>query len=193
MSSKDFKGWHRRGFLPHLDVPNRCQAITFRLADSVPAKVIEQWKAKLDSLGDQERQSELHKLIARYEDAGHGTCCLRDPENAVIAIDNLKHFDPTRYRLIEWCVMPNHVHVLIHCSDQTPLDQIVRSWKNYTARLINARTGRSGRFWEHDYYDRLIRDEEHLARARHYIRMNPVKAGLCRQPQDWPFSSAARN
>lgn len=87
--------------------------------------------------------------------------------------------------------MPNHVHILIDCLDTCPLDQIIRSCKNFTAREINLRLKRAGRFWNHDYYDRLIRDDDHLARARRYIRMNPVKAGLCQNPEDWPFGIAS--
>ena len=187
------KGWHRRGYLPHLDVPNRRQAITFRLADSAPKKVIEKWKDELTHLPEEERNQQLHKLVARYEDTGMGACHLRDPQNAETVVAALKHFDPTRYHLLEWCIMPNHVHMLIDCRDTCTLEQIIRSWKNYTAREINARLGQSGQFWELDYYDRVIRDDDHLARARRYIHMNPVKAGLCEKPEDWPFSSAARS
>ncbi len=191
MDNDRFKGWHKRRYLPHLDVPNRRQAITYRLADSVPKEVTEQWKAEFQHLDDHERQIKLHRLITRYEDQGHGACHLRDPANASIVVENLRHFDGTRYKLLEWCVMPNHVHILIDCLDTCPLDQIIRSWKNFTAREINLRLKRVGRFWNHDYYDRLIRDDDHLARARRYIRMNPVKAGLCQNPEDWPFSSAS--
>ena len=41
-----------------------------------------------------------------------------------------------------------------------------------------------------DYFDRYIRDEKHFASAITYIENNPVKAGLCRRPEDWAFSSA---
>ena len=42
-----------------------------------------------------------------------------------------------------------------------------------------------------EYHDRRIRDEAHLNRAIVYIETNPVKAGLCERPEDWPWSSAA--
>ena len=45
--------------------------------------------------------------------------------------------------------------------------------------------------WFEEYFDRAIRDEVHFETARRYIEDNPVKAGLCRQPSDWLFSSAA--
>jgi len=190
MSQSPSRGWHRRGYLPHLDVHNRCQAITYRLADSVPTEVVEKWRAQLLKNPDADRDKELKRLIARYEDEGHGDCWLHDPHNAEIVEENLQHFDGDRYQLLEWCIMPNHVHVLIKVTGQRSLEQVVRSWKSFTAREINHRIHRKGQFWSHDYFDRLIRDDEHLSRARKYIWMNRVKAGLCKSPEDWRFSSA---
>ena len=50
--------------------------------------------------------------------------------------------------------------------------------------------GRTGTFWHRDYFDRYIRSHNHLAAAIVYIENNPVKAGLVRMPEDWPWSSA---
>jgi len=186
------KGWHTRGYLPHLDAAGEIQALTFRLADAMPAKLVIRWKRELErEVGDERgREQQLHRLVARYEDAGHGSCLLRIPAHAEIMQSALLHFDGQRYRLIEWCVMPNHVHVLIHCCFGTSLGEIVRSWKTFVARQINELTGGSGKLWALDYYDRYIRDLDHLANAQAYIRNNPVKAGLCAKPEDWPWSSA---
>ena len=194
MSEAGFhKGWHSRGYLPHLDSAEVQQAITFRLADALPKQVIEKWKRELGMGGPQEddrAECELRQRIARYEDAGHGSCVLRDPTSVTIMQDALLHFDGLRYRLLEWCVMPNHVHVLVHCPMGTRLGEMVKSWKIHSARRINQRLGREGGLWALDYHDRYIRDLDHLANARAYIRRNPVKAGLCRKPEDWPWSSA---
>lgn len=188
------KGWHRRGYLPHLDITDRAQGVTFRLADSLPAKVIARWRKELDRNGDDDRKSaELAARIARYEDLGRGACWLRQAAHARLVADTLKRSDATRYDLLEWCVMPNHVHVLLRLRPGTSMQTVVRSWKNFTARRINRSIGRSGRFWAPDYFDRLIRDEAHLLRARTYIRNNPVKASLCERPEDWPWSSAVES
>lgn len=186
------KGWHSRGYIPHLDAAGEIQALTFRLADAMPAKLIQRWKMELQHkvTDDDARKSQLHKLIARYEDAGHGTCELRDPACAKIVQNTLLHFDGERYRLLEWCIMPNHVHVMIHCRLGHQLGEIVRSWKTFSARSINQHFETSGPLWAVDYFDRYIRDLDHLADARIYIRNNPVKAGLCKSPEDWPWSSA---
>jgi REP element-mobilizing transposase RayT len=187
------KGWHSRGYLPHLDAAGEIQALTFRLADALPAKVVLGWKRELERSGLDEGkcQTQLRRMVARYEDAGYGSCWLREPACAEIVQTALLHFDGDRYRLLEWCVMPNHVHVLIHCCFGTSLGEIVRSWKTFTARNINAEhAGHHGPFWALDYHDRYIRDLDHLANARAYLRNNPVTAGLCATPEDWPWSSA---
>ncbi len=190
MNSGSPRGWHTRGYLPHLEMSSRVTGITFRLADSLPKRVIEKLKQFYENTSDSNDASELARKIADYEDAGMGCCCLRHPKCAAVVAEALCYFDGVRYDLIEWCVMPNHLHVMIRLRSEHSFEEVVRSWKNFTARKINQLVGRSGRLWATDYFDRLIRDEEHLARARRYVRMNPVKAGLCHAPEDWRWSSA---
>jgi putative transposase len=57
-----------------------------------------------------------------------------------------------------------------------PLEKLICSWKGFTARRINALLGRSGSLWQRDYFDRLVRDEKHLANCMRYVRRNPEKA-----------------
>ena len=102
----------------------------------------------------------------------------------------LMHFDGARYRLLGWCIMPNHVHVVIEIVDEHSLTEIVGSWKSFTAKRANSQIGRSGPFWHPDYFDRFMRDEGHLARTVGYVENNPVKAGLITEAFDWPWSSA---
>jgi REP element-mobilizing transposase RayT len=103
--------------------------------------------------------------------------------------ENLLHFDGERYRVLAWCLMPNHVHALIEIW-QTPLAELLHSWKSYTSKQANKILGRTGRFWQDEYFDRYVRDEAHLRKVVHYVENNPVKAGLARQPAEWPWSSA---
>ncbi|WP_367875157.1 transposase [Luteolibacter sp. Populi] len=179
--------WHSRGYLPHFDAPGQIQALTFRLADSVPASVVATWRAELSSSPN---DPELRKRITRYEDAGHGSCLLRIPENSELVESCLLYADGQRYRLLEWTIMPNHVHALIEPLNQTPLGEIIRTWKTYSARLMNQRHRRTGTLWAPEYHDRFIRDQDHYENAKAYIRRNPVKAGLCRAAEDWRWSSA---
>jgi putative transposase len=92
--------------------------------------------------------------------------------------------------LLAWCLMPNHVHVVIEILGNYSLSAIMRSWKSFTARRANVQLGRSGPFWHADYFDRFIRDDEHLARTIEYVEQNPVKAGLAGIAIDWLWSSA---
>ena len=61
---------------------------------------------------------------------------------------------------------------------------IVHSWKSYSATMANRVLGRTGSFWSREYFDRVIRDEAHYANAVSYAAMNPVKAGLCKRPDE---------
>ena len=183
------KGWHSRGYLPHFDSPQAIQALTFRLDDSLPQSVIETWKKELKSHPESEARIQIHRKIAAYEDAAHGSCLLQIPEYADIVENAMLHFDGERYRLLEWVIMPNHVHALVKIEDE-PLPRILKSWKTFTARQINLSRKTTGTFWARDYHDRYIRDLDHYQNAKAYIRQNPVKAKLCTKPEDWPYSSA---
>jgi len=223
-------GWHSRGYLPHWDHPGMIQGVTFRLYDSVPRQVIEQWKRQLGlpldagsagilparakakraakdggAPGDNRdaaakdggapgkadaRLIGLHTLITRYEDEGHGACWLRDERIGQLVENALLHFDGQRYRLLAWCVMPNHVHTLIETREGWPLAGLLHSWKSYTANQANRRLSRDGEFWQREYHDRYIRNAEHYVQAVRYLEDNPVKARLVERASDWPFTSA---
>ena len=90
------------------------------------------------------------------------------------------YFDGDRYDLHGWVVMPNHVHVLITPAARHRLADIMHCWKSYTSKRANRILGRSGAFWQDDYFDRFMRDEAHFLRTQDYIAENPIRAGLCR-------------
>ena len=180
------RAWHSRGYLPHFDVAGLVQSINFRLFDSLPRTVVHQLLEVADSRA---RHDKAEALLA----AGHGACWLAEHDNARLVERALLHFDGLRYRLLAWCVMPNHVHVLIETLPGHPLDGVVRSWKAFTARAINRRLGRRGHVWHPDYYDRYIRDDDHLHAAIRYIEENPVAAGLVSSAERWLYSSAFRD
>ena len=162
------KGGHSRGYLPHFDGWEINQHVVFRLYDSVPPN-------------EQEGDDVLDRHL--------GCCFMRDPHCARLVAEALLH-DNDRYALQAWCVMPNHVHVLIATSAKSELGQIVHFWKSVTRRRINKLLNRTGPVWAKDYFDRFIRNQRHFDTNKHYIEMNPVVAGLCDAPEDWLFSSA---
>jgi REP element-mobilizing transposase RayT len=87
--------------------------------------------------------------------------------------------------------MANHVHLLIRPAI-TP-DLLLNSLKGATARYANRLLGRTGEpFWQKESYDHWVRNKDEFEKIRAYIEANPVKAGLVRNPRDFPWSSAER-
>jgi len=162
---------------PHRDALGLIQMVTFRLADSLPAAVLEELRKDRSPRGDAHRR----ERVEAYLDDGHGACHLRDPVIAGIVERALLRFDGERYRLIAWSIMPNHVHLLSEMRPGHNLARVLHTWKSYTAHAANRALGRSGAFWQTEYWDRYIRDEQHLQNALRYIDGNRSR-----------FSSAAR-
>src|SRR6202042_3814966 len=134
-----------------------------------------------------------HERIDSFLDQGHGELFLADPRIANLVQSALKHFDGKRYDLHGWVIMPNHVHVLFTQRAGHRLSDILHSWKSFTAKEANKILGRKGAFWQDDYFDRFIRDDEHFCNTQEYMAFDPVKAGLCPRPEDWLFSSFTGN
>jgi type I restriction enzyme R subunit/putative DNA methylase len=188
--------WYSRGYLPHRDRLHLLQSITFRLADSLPQSTLRQLEQKLLLVPEIRRDIEKRKSIEQWLDAGMGCCALRQPEAAAYVQQSLLHFDGDRYRVLAWVIMPNHVHVLIDPAE--PISKTIQGWKSFTSRWLLEHNERLGLgipdphlVWMREYWDRFIRDGDHLRATIDYIHRNPVKAGLCREPADWPWSSAA--
>lgn len=181
--------WHSRGYLPHWEIGELPQTITFRLADSLPAKVLSEWRDELAKVPAGKLGLERRKRIEHALDRGYGNAHLADPRIALIVEGTFLRFHEVKYGLHAWTIMPNHVHVIATPLGDTTLSAITHSWKSFTALKANETLGRKGPFWAPEYYDRVIRDEAHYANAVSYVAMNPVKAGLCRRPEDWRFSS----
>jgi putative transposase len=171
-----------RGYLPHVDAPDLVQHIVFRLADSLPARV----RADIAKLRGEDRPVAIDAAL----DAGHGGRELTRPDLAGLIQTALLAFNGERYTLIAWCVMPNHVHALAAIKPGYTLGRIIHSWKSYTSKKANQILGRSGPLWAPEYFERFMRDDDHCAKIAAYIEGNPVKAGLCRNIDEWPFSSA---
>ena len=190
------KEWHSRGYLPHFDHPGLVQSVTFRLADSLPGVKLAQWQAELDLVagarGSGPQVIEYHRRIEEWLNRGHGCCALHDGRVAEMVEDALLHFDGERYRLLAWVVMPNHIHAMLETLPGFRLGDLLHSWKSYSAKKANHILGRSGSFWQEDYFDRYIRDADHLREARRYIEQNPVQAGLVEKGEDWIWGSARR-
>ncbi len=189
------------GNLPHWFQPGATYFVTFRTEDSIPQDVASRWRQErsdwlhrhgIDAgAADLEHQlgrlspevvREYHSRFSiaylNYLDQGYGECPLREAELAGIVGDAFRHFDGQRYWVSDFVVMPNHAHVLVGLIGEHALANVCYSWKKFTALQINRRLGRSGRFWQEESFDHLVRSPEHFERFRRYIAENPVRAGL---------------
>ena len=178
-----------RGYLLHRDVPGATQFITFRLADSLPQSIIEQYRRDRESADHAARKGAFRK-VEDCLDTGTGDCTLAKPGVAKAFIDNLFKGQEQLYRVSSFCVMPNHVHLLLKLQQESKLGEAMKLIKGRSSRVINQLANRSGQLWQPDYFDRMIRDDIHFERAQHYTHWNPVKAGLAVAPDHYAHSSA---
>lgn len=177
--------------LPHWRQDGATYFVTFRLADSLPQSKLRELQAfkadwerrnpkprsrgKMDELA-----KEVMRRVERWLDYGMGSCVLRDSMNAAAVVEKLRHFADTRYQLGCYVVMPNHVHADVrplHPAEY-PLEDLVGAWKSTSAAEINQRIRQSGRIWQDESFDRIIRDEEYLYRVIQYIGSNPGRAAI---------------
>lgn len=173
---------HSRGRLPHWWTDDAMYFITFRLADSLPREVVLRLAKERDyalkNAVNRAQKATVYRLyeeqLDAYLDRGFGSCLLR--EHGEVVAGALRFFDGKRYELHAWCVMPNHVHVLVHFQRGSDLPRILHSWKSFTAHEIDR-----GHIWEREYFDRCVRTLREYGETADYIRRNPAAAGL----QDW--------
>jgi putative transposase len=195
-------GIHTRGYLPHVKREGASYFITFRLADSLPkealiklnldrAERLQNFQQRPAAQKLEEIERDFRRELERLLDRGVGACHLRCPEIAALTADTLRHFHESRYLLSEWVIMPNHVHAIVWPFPNFLLSDILKSWKQYVSRRARKILKLGGdHFWQPESYDHWIRNSAERARIARYIRNNPVKAGLCAHPEDWPWSSA---
>jgi 1-hydroxy-2-methyl-2-(E)-butenyl 4-diphosphate synthase len=190
-------------FLPHWRIPGATYAVTFRLADSLPESALADYHRRKDILTERLQElssqrgsrSSLQALVAlRSEIAGfqetfldaalnqcHGDCHLKNPEIAGLVEGVLRHFDGDRYTLFAWSVMPNHVHVVLRPKGKHKLEDIVQTWKSFSAKKANELLDRSGAFWQAEYYDHLVRDADDFRHQMRYVLENPSKGYVSAQ------------
>lgn len=259
MGNYDYKFFYRRN-LPHYQPTQAKFFITFRLADSLPRVVIEEllaYKKQLDQalekINDQQQKRRLRyenhrRWFGKYDDyldrAATGPKWLADPRIAKLVDESIKFRDQKDYHLDAFCIMPNHVHLVIEplnvaqsaklrgkadaesgslghadvtqfgelryragvqasetgqrddrqfsnpqpCGMPISLSRILHSLKLYTSRRANMILAREGRFWLHENYDHVVRDEGEWLRIMSYVINNPVKAKLVDSWDKWPWS-----
>ncbi len=185
---------------PHWSQAGAVVFITFRTADSIPRKVIELWEREkrewlrlrgyghlghwsdvVPTLHHKERaefQTQFDRCREDFLDTCQGQCLLKQPNLAQIVADSLLHFDGDRYRMGDFIVMPNHVHLLAVFATAESIMVQCDSWLHYTAFRINQATGGKGKFWQQEPFDHLVRSSVQYDYLRQYIVENPIKARL---------------
>lgn len=175
---------HHGTNLPHYEMPGAIYFVTFRLGDSLPQKVYQELAAARDAFlrkhpfphtDEQDRQfKRLYVLpLERCLDEGLGECVLRDSQVRAIVRKTLLHFDGQRYRLGDFVIMPNHVHLLTRIRHGITLRATCRQWTSLSAVRVNELLGRHGRLWQTEPFDHIMRGPEKLLQCRGYIADNP--------------------
>ncbi len=120
-------------------------------------------------------------------------------DNELLIVKNAIHYENEKlYFLHAYCLMPNHVHILVtpfgkNNNNKDTIAEITHTLKRYSARKINQLSNRKGSLWARESYDRIIRNEQELLRTTQYIINNPVKAGLVSKWEEWKYSWVAED
>ncbi|MDF5720146.1 MAG: transposase [Rhizonema sp. PD37] len=110
-------------------------------------------------------------------------------ENYVYFLRLIKeHLITNAVDIVAYCLMPNHYHFLVYLRDETISDAMKSLSLSYT-KAINKRFNRSGVLFQGRFQSIHIAQTDYLVNLSRYIHLNPVKAGLVQQPEEWEFSS----
>ena len=113
-------------------------------------------------------------------------------ENAEILTQTLfRYRDQGFYLLHEFVIMRNHLHLLLTPSINTSLEKAVQLIKGGSSHEIHKQRENAVKIWQEGFHDWTIRDAHDWQSKVEYIRLNPVRAQLADNPEDWPFSSAS--
>ena len=174
--------------LPHLHFNDGIYFITSRLYD--PSNFY-----SLMASGNNETDSkdEFNSHFEEYDNYLHkmksSIHYFDDFSVASILKNEFHNFDNREYELIAYTIMSNHFHLLFKLlSRNSGISKILQKIKGRSAFLINKYLNRKGKLWQDESYDRWVRDDKELYFIIKYILENPVKAGLVKTWNDYPFS-----
>jgi putative transposase len=122
------------------------------------------------------------------------TVCTKDRKR-ILACDRVHSIlvdawtQAIRYQVGRYVVMPDHVHLF--CAPTGIEDEIVSKWVAYWKRLVSVRLKDFAPVWQRDCWDTQIRGQRAYEAKWEYVRMNPVRHGLARRPDDWPYQGTS--
>ena len=203
MKKYDYKFFRRRN-LPHLQPPDVPIFVTYNLKLELPEEIrniitqqrkrfqiINKNPSKIEFLNFEKRVFDIFdNFLGKYKDSPQW---LIDPEIANIVSESLFFLNNQYYKLFTFCIMPNHVHTMFKPltddkSEPISLPKIMHDHKRYTARESNKILQRKGHFWQDEYYDHYIRNDNEFYNVVWYIINNPVKANLVAHWKDWKYT-----
>ena len=180
-------------------VVERSYFVTFRLKGSLPAEVVAQLKLEREALlREHPSEDEFTELDRRHfrrvetilDSSKAGPMHLGDRAVARVVMGAFEWLDEERsWEIHAAVVMPNHCHLLLRnrAGMNHLLGEHLGVLKGYTAREANRILGLKGNFWQDENFDHWCRTPEKFEAAIRYIQNNPVKAGLVRKPDEWPW------
>jgi len=92
-----------------------------------------------------------------------------------------------KFKLINFCVMDNHVHMEIKPGKKEKLSNIMRWIFSVFAIYYNKANGLKGHVWQDRFHSKVIEDKQHIIDVFNYIRDNPLKAGMVNETKDYPY------
>ncbi|MBB3063245.1 REP-associated tyrosine transposase [Microbulbifer rhizosphaerae] len=92
--------------------------------------------------------------------------------------------------ILSWVLMPDHAHWLIQLGENADLSELIKKMKSASALLVNKSTSASGPLWDKGFHDRALRKEEDIVAAARYLVANPLRAGLVKRVEDYPYWNA---
>jgi putative transposase len=183
--------------LPHWEVADGVYFVTIRRHASIPKEImakIRQMSHELENLPDYEALNIRRKIFKTMEkelDKSDNKCDLIKSPIAEIIIEAIKNRDDKNiWRMAEYVIMPNHIHLFFQCGSKN-LGGAIRDFKRWTASRINMECPDYSRepFWQREWFDHWSRSSDFDEKFKRYIRNNPVKAGLVKDYKDWRFGS----
>lgn len=115
----------------------------------------------------------------------------KEEQDYIVYLENLKEaieYYETNYKIISYCLMTNHVHLQIKTHDKHIWYLISRINKSY-ARNFNNKYNYVGHLFQSRYNAELIEEDRYVLEASKYIHLNPVRANMVNNPQDYKWSS----
>lgn len=193
---------HQR-YLPHYYPTGVPIFVTFRTKDSLSPELnaevstrYQKEKREIEKYDPSIRIASLKELNKKYFYLLDSYCDSNNDEginlanyaSSTLIKQSILYYPDDVVRVFCFTIMRNHVHLLIMFPQGAPLfngkvlnlPDYIHNVKGFTGKKINEVEKSKGNLWMREYYDVVIRSDEHMCRTIHYILMNPVKVGICK-------------